>query len=91
MHINQEESSYLKKMSIFSLSNFILLMSINTSGLIEKCTKTTRQIFIPIIRMDNFDRGIKLGLNHAVKYWKNIEHLTYLLTNRPRWSEKNHQ
>jgi hypothetical protein len=71
-------------MSIFPLSNSILLGSINTSGLVDntmftgKSTETTRQIFTPIIRTNNLDGGIKLGLNHAVKYLKNRGHLPFI-------------
>jgi hypothetical protein len=44
----------------------------------KKSIETTRQIFTPIIETNNSDRGIKLGLNHVVKYLKIRGHLTFL-------------
>jgi hypothetical protein len=44
----------------------------------EKSTETTRQILIPIIRIYNFDSGIKLGLNHSVRYRKKKGQLTVI-------------
>jgi hypothetical protein len=61
-------------MAIFPLSNTVLLGSIDTSGLMENamfrkiCIEITRHILTSVVRADNFDRSIKLGLKHFVKY-----------------------
>jgi hypothetical protein len=60
-----------------------LLWSVGTSGLVNNfrfikiSAKTTKKVLTPIIRLNNFDVGVKLCLNHFVKRLENREHLTF--------------